>query len=122
MSAELCTQLERHTQTHTFAFSDDRCNGAPKELERFCGLVIDARLDIAWSAEAVVGPEMTESLCEKMRRAGCTGLGFGLESGSATVLQLMRKRHTAERAEQVLRAVARAGIQIHVFLIVGIPR
>lgn len=66
-------------------------------------------------------PEMTPGLLNKMKKAGCKVISYGLESGSDNVLKLMRKGYTSESAERVIRDTFRAGIYTIFNIIVGYP-
>jgi radical SAM superfamily enzyme YgiQ (UPF0313 family) len=104
-----------------FRFNDLICNGSLKSLETFCDELIARDLNVRWSSYAVVRKGLTPGLFAKMRRAGCDGLVFGLESGSSRVLELMGKHYDAPTAEQAIRDSARAGIRTMVNIIVGFP-
>ena len=64
---------------------------------------------------------MTEELLMKMKKAGCTHLGWGLESGCQEVLNLMHKRFfTVDFAKQVI-GTHDSEIKQSICLIVGFP-
>jgi hypothetical protein len=58
---------------------------------------------------------------ERLVAGGCAMLQFGVESGSRPMLRQMGKGHTPDRAADVLRATAAAGIANHVYLLFGLP-
>jgi len=60
--------------------------------------------------------------CAQLYAAGCRAVQLGLESLSSETLDRENKRwNTPENYAQILRNLREAGIQTHVFLIVGIP-
>jgi len=60
---------------------------------------------------------------QKLARAGCVELQLGLEAGSNSVLEKMRKRRlfSVEQAQDVVRDAHDAGIRTALFIIVGFP-
>jgi radical SAM superfamily enzyme YgiQ (UPF0313 family) len=103
-------------------FNDSLINGAPKELERFCDMVIESGVAIQWAGMALIRKEMTKELLLKMKKAGCYHLAWGLESGCQQVLNLMRKRFfTIELAKEVIKRTHNSGIQQSINVIVGFP-
>ncbi len=103
-------------------FNDSLINGSPKELERFCDMVIESGLAFNWAGMALIRKEMTEQLLVKMKKAGCYHLAWGLESGCQQVLNLMRKRFfTIDLAKEVIKRTHECGIQQSINLIVGFP-
>ncbi len=104
------------------SFADSLINGVPRELERFCNLVIDSGLEFYWGGMALVRKEMSYDLLEKMKKAGCYNLAWGLETGSQEVLALMRKKlFDIELAKHVIKDAHRVGIKQAISLIVGFP-
>jgi len=103
-------------------FNDSLINGVPRELKKFCDLVIDSGLRFQWGGMALIRKEMTPELLALMRRAGCVDLAWGLESGSQRVLDLMHKRFfNMELAKKVIVWTHEAGISQSISLIAGFP-
>jgi anaerobic magnesium-protoporphyrin IX monomethyl ester cyclase len=103
-------------------FNDSLINGAPRELERFCDMVIESGVTFHWEAGALIRKEMTEELLMKMKKAGCYHLGWGLESGCQEVLNLMHKRFfTIDLAKEVIKRTHDCGIEQSICLIAGFP-
>lgn len=104
-----------------FNIIDPAINGNMKQLESVCDLIIDKRLEINWTGMAMIRPEMTQEILNKMRKAGCYRLDYGLESGSDKVLKIMKKPHSVPIAREVIKATDNAGIKVVLFIIVGYP-
>ncbi len=96
-------------------------NGNLRLLDEFSDFIISSGYKIIWTGQAVVHPDMSESLLRKMNQAGCKSLVFGIESFSDKVLHLMDKRFTKDEAGLVLRRAHNAGIQTVINIIVGFP-
>jgi radical SAM superfamily enzyme YgiQ (UPF0313 family) len=103
-------------------FNDSLINGAPRELEKFCDMIIENGIEFTWGGMALLRKEMTRELLVKMKRAGCRVLSWGLESGCQEVLTLMHKRFfDLELAKQIIKETYRVGIWQSAALIVGFP-
>jgi radical SAM superfamily enzyme YgiQ (UPF0313 family) len=118
---EIAYQVKRFPGVNYFYFIGSLLNGNPGELSRFCDLLIASGLAITWSGQAIIRPEMTKGLLEKMRKAGCEWLGYGVESGSQKVIDKMNKRFLIADAEEVLKATHQAGISTQANFMFGIP-
>jgi radical SAM protein with 4Fe4S-binding SPASM domain len=121
MFAEVCFQIKRYPQVDYFYFIGSLLNGNIKALSDFCDLVIKNGLKIRWLGQPIIRKEMTKEFLQKMRRAGCQWLGYGIESGSQRVVDKMNKRFSLKLAEQVLRETHDVGIQVQANFMFGIP-
>ena len=119
-------ELRRHEERHgyrNFTISDNLINGSPRVLDELCDLIRASGLEIRWNGEGIPLPGMARQLLDKMARAGCYELQWGLECGSDNVLRRMAKNRlfTTEQAQQVIRDSHEAGIKTCLFIIVGFP-
>lgn len=85
-----------------------------------CKLMIELDLGLEWSCYSRVD-DLSDELAEHMRRAGCWGCFFGVESGDDRILKLMRKGHDLADAEQGLAVAKAHGLFVHVNMIAGYP-
>ena len=118
-------EIEYHIKEYNiqnFSFNDLLCNGDLRKLERICDLIIDKKLNIKWGSYAIARGDMSLELLQKMRKAGCTTICYGIESGSNKVLKAMHKIYTAEDAERTLRLTHQAGIKATFNIIIGHPQ
>ena len=60
-----------------------------KSFNEFCDLMIKNKMKLKWQGQAMIRPEMTGSFIQKMKKAGCSMISYGLENGSQTILKLM---------------------------------
>ncbi|MDQ7784750.1 MAG: B12-binding domain-containing radical SAM protein [Desulfomonilaceae bacterium] len=102
-------------------FVDLCINGSLRKLEELCDQLIESHADIQWFSCAGFRPSMSLELLTKMRKSGCSGLNFGLESGSQKIIDLMNKGFTTASAEETLRRCRDLGIATYLGLIVGFP-
>ncbi|MFA5147349.1 MAG: radical SAM protein [Candidatus Omnitrophota bacterium] len=57
----------------------------------------------------------------RLKRAGCTTIAFGAETGDQGLLDRIQKDCTVEQNHAVIREAKRAGLIAKIYLIVGIP-
>jgi hypothetical protein len=81
------------------------------------------RLPATWQCYLTITDQLLDrGKCEQLYAAGCRAVQLGLESLSATTLDRENKRwNTPDNYGKILANLRSAGIQTHVFLIVGIP-
>ncbi|MFH1202398.1 MAG: radical SAM protein [Candidatus Omnitrophota bacterium] len=118
---EVAYQIRKFTRVNYFYFIGSLLNGDIEALSKFCDLVILNGLQIRWSGQAIIRPEMTRGLLEKMRKAGCEWLGYGIESGSQKVIDSMNKHFSIANAEEALRDTHQARISTQANFMFGIP-
>ena len=105
---------------HDFYLLDNLVNGAEQHLDELLDGLLDAGLDIRWCDCARPAGLERERL-QRLRRAGCVELTFGVDTASPRLLGLMRKGFTVQEAEHTVRLAAEQGIAPVVNLIVGFP-
>lgn len=106
---------------NTFSFCDLACNGDMKHLEALCDRIIESKLGIAWGSYAMIRKNMTFELLEKMKKAGCFSLCYGVESFSDRILKEMNKFYDSSDAKRIIKLTHQAGIMTDVNVIVGFP-
>ena len=89
-------------------------------LDEFCHAMIESGLGFKWSCLSRVG-RISEDIVDLMKRAGCTKVYLGLESGSDDTLHLMNKGTTVEEGIRAVHLFNDAGISVGAFFIVGYP-
>jgi radical SAM superfamily enzyme YgiQ (UPF0313 family) len=91
-----------------------------KYLETFCNKLISHNLNIKWRCTARYD-NLDEDLLKLMKRANCSGMYFGLESGSDRVLKAINKRMTVEEIIRVSEMVYSIGIFSATAILLGLP-
>jgi len=103
-----------------FVFEDDTFVLDRKRIHVLCDLIIRERLKIYWSCNARINL-MDEEILNKLKRAGCVQIAYGVESGNQAQLDRINKGITVEQAYRVIDMTKRAGIMTHGFIMIGIP-
>ncbi|OGS22124.1 MAG: hypothetical protein A3J83_03905 [Elusimicrobia bacterium RIFOXYA2_FULL_40_6] len=118
---EIKFQLKNNKKLKTIRFNDSTLNGNIKELSTMCSYIIKSGINVNWYGQAIIRAGMSKELLKKMKKAGCTHLSYGMESGSFEVLQKMNKKFTIETARQVIRGTHEAGIDVGLNFMFGLP-
>ncbi|MBN1622717.1 MAG: radical SAM protein [Endomicrobiales bacterium] len=121
MYGQIQYHIKDFPQINYFYFNGLLLNGNLKNLEEFCDLVIKNKLKIKWAGQAMINRDMTKNVLDKMARAGCVWLGYGIESGSQKVLNEMNKKYSIKDAPDVLKNTHDAGINVQINIMFGFP-
>jgi radical SAM superfamily enzyme YgiQ (UPF0313 family) len=118
MLEEVRLLRERHGVVY-LSVRDDTFTASRQRVLEFCRGLVEARLDLLWDCQSRVNIVDEERLIW-MRRAGCTHIQYGVESGSPRMLERLNK---GIRPEEIRRAAAltrRVGLGLSIYLITGI--
>ena len=85
-----------------FHFVDDEFCMKKEFVYDFCRKVRDSGLGFTWGCSGRVNL-MTEDLIATMASSGCVFIGYGIESGSQKMLDIMKKKVTVEQAKQAVK-------------------
>ena len=104
----------------TIEFSDDLFTLDKKRTEAICDEIKRRGLDIAWACSSRVDT-ISRALLQKMKRAGCMLIYYGVESGSQRILNLMKKHVRIEQIVKAIRWTKEVGIETLASFIIGFP-
>lgn len=115
-------QLERLRSkgVNFFFVSDDTFTLNRERAIEVCRRIIDRNLDITWAAISRVDC-VDEELLVWMRRAGCTTISYGVESGSREIRDRYHKRISDEAICRAFDMTVRTGIMARAYFIYGAP-
>jgi radical SAM superfamily enzyme YgiQ (UPF0313 family) len=119
--AEMAHQRKLFPQVDYFYFIGSLLNGDLRALSRLCDRILEDGAQVRFAGQAIVRPDMNREFVQRLAKAGCRWLGFGIESGSQRVLRSMNKHFTVANAEQVLKDCHDAGISVQINIIFGPP-
>jgi len=103
-----------------FFFSDDTFTANKKRVVEICKKIIEKDLDITWFAISRVDCIDEDILCW-MRKAGCTQISYGIESGSEKIRKKLGKPLDTETIKRAFSLTYRYGILARAYLIYGSP-
>lgn len=97
---------------------DDTANVQKQRFAELC-IGLDS-LGIKWRMNTRTDNVTLDEL-RFMKAHGCVEIGFGVESGSRRMLDLMGKANTVRNSEDAIRWAHEAGLPPRIYLIVGFP-
>ena len=84
--------------------------------------ILDRKLKVFWTLpNGIRADRVDRFLLEKMWKAGCYYVGFGIESGSERLLEMMKKSLSLETVDSTIREASRIGFTTQGFFMVGHP-
>jgi radical SAM superfamily enzyme YgiQ (UPF0313 family) len=113
--------LQRRYRAREVFFHDDTVNITVRRVEEICHEILRRKLKIGWIAN-FRADQTTPELFRLMRRAGCTKILLGVESGSQRLLDdTIDKEITLKEVEDTIRWAKQAGIRVHCTYSLGAP-
>jgi anaerobic magnesium-protoporphyrin IX monomethyl ester cyclase len=103
-----------------FIFRDDTFVLDRNRVIRLCERLIDMNKAIFWACNGRVD-RMDSEMLGLMKRAKCITIGYGIESGSQRMIDLMKRQMDIGQAKQIVWETSRLGIRPKVFLMMGMP-
>ena len=101
--------------------TDDQFLLNSKRISEICHGIIDRTLKFTWGCEGRVDSVAADQF-PIMAKSNCTFLAFGIESGTQTVLDRLKKNQTLAQVERTVEAAKRHGIATtHGFFLIGSP-
>jgi len=89
-----------------------------KRVIEVCKKIMEEKLNIKWFCDSRV--ELVDlELLKWMKKAGCIGISYGVESGSQKILDSMNKGNTVKQAINALKLTRIVGIPIQLNLLLG---
>jgi anaerobic magnesium-protoporphyrin IX monomethyl ester cyclase len=113
--------LKNYPQIKSFLFYDDNFTFSQPRVEKLCRLLIKEELQqYSWSCLARAD-QVNEKMLKLMKKAGCTKVSYGLESGSPRILKNINKYLDLSVAEEAIKTTKRVGLEALVFFMIGNP-
>ncbi|MFO7600033.1 MAG: radical SAM protein [Candidatus Desulfacyla sp.] len=103
-----------------FYFSDDTFMLKKEHVMAICREILHRGLRISWAAISHVN-YVDEEVLSWMRRAGCTQISYGVESGSEKMRDLLQKNIRTEQIQKAFSLTTRWGILPRAYFIYGCP-
>lgn len=101
-------------------FMDDTFTVDSRWVTEFSRALTRNKIDIKWGCQARVNT-ISEPLLREMKRAGCAQLDFGVESGSAKVLQTLTKDTDPQMVRDAFKLTKGMGLRALATFIIGNP-
>ncbi len=99
---------------------DDLFTMQRERVKEICKGIIEKKLKIDWKCEGRVS-RMEEGMLRLMKKAGCSLIAYGVESGNQKVLDYLRKKTTVEQIREAFKLTKKVGIKPVAYFILGSP-
>lgn len=110
--------MNERFQARQFDIVDDTFTVDVKRVHEVCALILKNNLKIKWICNARVNLVDLE-LLKAMKKAGCTAINYGVESGDPVVIQNISKKIKIEQIINAHKLSKEAGLIITTFIMVG---
>lgn len=105
---------------NSFDINDDCFTLDLKRAEKICDLIIKNKLKIQFQLyNGIRVDRVTPRLLKKLKRAGCTFIAYGCETGNQYILNRIKKNITLEQVRKAVNWTNEAGIGNAVNFIIG---
>lgn len=105
--------------TRYFRFYDALFIGNDERILKFCDLLEKSKLDIHFRIDIRVGTP--RHILERLKKAGCDIVGFGVESGSDRILGRVNKSITRDEIDKTVRLCKELNYWIIGFFMISLP-
>jgi len=118
-------ELEHITQTKrikSFEVWDDNFTLNIRRAKEICREIIDRKLNLSWYCHNGIRADRTDrELSILMKRAGCTSVAFGIESGDPETFDSIKKGEPLSAVIKAVKLVNEVGIKAVGYFIIGLP-
>lgn len=106
--------------TRFFEFRDDALTINMERAKKLFSLIIESNLKISWTCDTRVD-RIDKELLTLMKKAGCSRIKIGVESGSDRILKMVKKGITTEHVRKGVKLIKEVGIPFTIYLMIGFP-
>jgi len=102
--------------------ADDGFTTDIKRAKAICDEIIYRRLKFPWAPVAGLRVDrVDDELLNKMRRAGCYRIYFGIESGNQKVIDRIKKGITLDEVRKAVKLCKKNKLEVYGFFMLGLP-
>jgi len=101
-------------------FDDDCLTLNKNRLMRICKEIRKRGIDVRWMCQSRVD-NVDQELLREMKKAGCHYIKYGVESGSQSMLDVMKKGITLDEARKAFYLTRKIRIKSQAFFLFGLP-
>lgn len=112
--------LKETFNPESFLFNDEMFTLSKNRVFEFCEAYLKEKISIPWSCYARVN-NIDHEMLTVMKESGCYRIGYGLESGSQSILDNMNKKATVIEAEEAIKITRKVGIYCGYTFMFGYP-
>ncbi|KPA16296.1 Fe-S oxidoreductase, partial [Candidatus Magnetomorum sp. HK-1] len=112
--------LKQNFNVHHFFICDDTFGQHIKHTKELLNRIIDEKLNITWGCQTR-GEKLNEELVFLMKKAGCTQVSIGVETGSPRIRTLIKKGNTVDDIINASNLLKKYKIELAAFFMFGLP-
>lgn len=101
-------------------FYDDTFTIDKKRVLDICDMLIAEGVDLYWDIRARID-SVTPEMIQKLRKAGCHRIHYGVETGSPKIQKRLRKHVDLQKAREVFSFTKKEGIEVLGYFMIGCP-
>jgi anaerobic magnesium-protoporphyrin IX monomethyl ester cyclase len=117
---EMVRVLTKRYGVRDILFEDDSFTLNKDRVLSLCEMMCKNPIRFSWSCLGRIDT-IDKDVLQQMKNAGCWQIGFGIESGNASILAAAEKKINLERIRETLTMTKAAGIHTKGFFILGLP-
>lgn len=116
-------ELSKKTNFKKINLTDSLVNGSMKHFNKMCHTLAKNKHKVQWNGQFIIRNKkfMSSENFDDIANSGCTGLTIGIESGSESVRQHMKKKFSNDDADFFIQNLLERGVVLKFLLIVGYP-
>lgn len=99
---------------------DDLFTIDKKRTIEICKQIINKKIKIEWKCEGRVD-RIDDEMLEWMKKAGCSTIAYGVESGNIESLKFLKKNFTPQQIQNAFKLTKKYKIKTLAYFILGIP-
>jgi radical SAM superfamily enzyme YgiQ (UPF0313 family) len=102
------------------SFCDDSFTVNKKYVTQLCKKMIEHKIGLFWTCTTRIDL-LDKDLLRLMKRAGCSSVAIGLETGSDRMLKIIKKGITMDQFYEGAKLLRKCGMAYYVYLMIGFP-
>lgn len=113
-------ELQNKFGVRNITFMDDAFTINKKRLQEFCNQLLERKIDVSWSCLTRVD-HIDDETIKILKKAGCTKVTVGIESGNDRILQLMDKKIDLKQVKEAVNILKKNKMYWAAFFMFGLP-
>lgn len=114
--------IVRNKGINVFEIWDDNFTLSIKRAKEICRGLIERKLNLSWYCHnGIRADRIDPELAYLMKKAGCTSIAFGIESGNPETFDSIKKGEPLSAVVNAVKIVKNAGIKAIGYFIIGLP-
>lgn len=113
---------KKRYQIKNFEILDDNFTFQSDRAKAFCRLLIEKKLGLQWYCHNGIRADKFDlELARLMRKAGCTSVALGIESGDKEIFNSLKKGENLEDIIRAVEIIKKVGMRVVGYFIIGLP-